>query len=208
MVELMIVLGIIVVIIAAAIPTIATMLRESRVRQAYEDVLSAMRRAHEAAIDRRRVVVLTFTKAVGSTPANIQFLEEVKGVGAGGGTIYSTAPAVSTPNPETINLPQDMDFILPNPVPGVSPDGLPTAPAVPSQGIDYGYNSTSAGAQNKIYFQANGQVLENNENGPVADGVIYVGRAKDPTSNRAVSILGQTGRVKGWRLKAGVWTEY
>ncbi len=215
MVELMIVVGIIVVIIAAAIPTITTMLRESHVRQAYEAVLTQMRQAREVATDRHRVVKLTFNPIAGGAPANIVFLEE--DVVIDPVTLkhtYQAVPVTNTNlggNPLTVNLPSDMNFILPATLPTKSPDTLGAQPkgSPPGSPTDYGYNSSSSGGLNVMYFQANGQVLENAENGPVADGVIYVGRAGDPTSNRAVSILGSTGRIKGWRLdNTNIWVIY
>ena len=202
-IEVLIVLGIIMIIVAAAVPSILSTLKEARVRSAYEDVVSAMRRAHEVAIDRRRVVVLTFNPG---TPATIVFTQEdLVPANPPNPSTYILSPVVNTPNPETIQLPQGMNFQLPSPIPGVSPDAIPGAPSQPT---DYGYNSTSAGGLNTMYFQANGQVLETGENGPVADGVIYIGRTGDPNSFRAVSILGQTARVKGWRLSGSTWIEY
>lgn len=210
-IELLVVLGIIMIVIGMSIPSIVSTLKEARVRSGYEDVVSAMRRAHEVTVDRRRVVVLTFTAAGGGNPATIVFRQEdLVPANPPNPSTYILSPAVNTPNPETIQLPSDMDFVLPaNPLPAVNPDGLPAAGS-PNSATDYGYNNATGvgGSLNQMFFQANGQVLMTSETGPVADGVIYVGRAGDANSFRAVSILGQTARVKGWRLVGGVWREY
>lgn len=201
--ELIVVAVIIIVLLAAAIPQILFTMRETRVKQAYEDVLSSMRRAHEIAVDRRRVIVLTFNPAVGATPANISMLEEqiVKGP-----PVTYVPAAVGGGNPSTTNLPSDMNFMLPSTNPATGPDGLGT-PA--GNALDFGYSAVNAtGGLNKMYFQADGSVLRDSEVGAVASGVIYVGRTGDANSNRAVSILGQTGRAKGWRLVGGAWVSY
>jgi len=199
LIELMVVIGIILILLGAGIPKILSTMKEARARQAFEAVLTQMRLGREIAVDRRRVMKLTFNKAVGSTPANIVSLAE--DVVIDPVTLKHTYQAVpGTNNPLTTTLPSDMDFMLPASVPKISPDTLGTTPSP----IDYGYNSSSTGGQNVMYFQANGQVLQNTENGPVADGVIYVGRTGDPTSNRAVSILGMTGRIKGWHLMTSI----
>jgi len=204
MIELIIVAAIIIVVAAITIPQLAPVLRESRNQQAYEAVISTMRRAHEIAVDRRRVVVVTFTPAGGGNPARITSLQEV--ITPGPPVTYVPAPVVNYSNPEIVNLPTDIDFRLPSPIPAVGPDGLGTPATSPT---DFGYSPAIAGSGlNKMYFQADGTVLKTNEVGTVASGVIYVSRANDISSCRAVSVLGQTGRVKGWRLVAGAWKPY
>jgi hypothetical protein len=186
-------------------------MKEARVRQAYEQVLTTMRRAHEVAVDRRRVVVLTFANQAGNAPATITFTQEVFTPGVGGNPgVYSLAPMVNTPNPEVISLPSDMDFALPSTPPGISPDNMP-ASGKPAGPIDFGYSAAVGGSGKKtMFFQADGTVLRDSEIGAVASGVVYVGRASDANSNRAVSILGSTGRVKGWRTDAAgkTWIAY
>jgi type II secretory pathway pseudopilin PulG len=202
--ELIVVGSIVLVLTAAAIPQIISTLREARVKQAYEDVLSSMRRAHEIAVDRRRVVVLTFNPVAGANPANVTMLQEQ--IVAGPPVTYVPAALAGQANPEVIKFPTDMDIILPATVPGTGPEGLGTPAA---SATDYGYSAVNATAGLKtLYFQADGTVLRDNEVGAVASGAIYIGRAGDKNSNRAVSVLGQTGRVKGWRLVGGAWVPY
>jgi prepilin-type N-terminal cleavage/methylation domain-containing protein len=208
MVELAVVVGIILIVLAAAIPQISKTMKEARVRAAYETVLTEMRRAHEIAIDRRRVVVLTFAPKGGS-PASVTMTQEifVPGVGGAPGT-YTLAPVVNTPNPETLTLPPDMDLILPSSIPTTPPDSLGTTP---SSATDFGYAPNASGAgQSTMYFQVDGTVVRDSPTGAVASGVIYVGRTNDLYASRAVSILGPTGRVKGWRMDPGgtKWIEY
>lgn len=194
-VEVLIVLGIIMIIVATAIPSILSTLKEARSRGATEQVLSMMRRAHEIAVDRRHVVQLTFTPQAGGNPAKITFLEEQRNLGPP--VTFTAAPVVNTPNPETATLPQDMDFILPPALPATSPDGLGT----PASATDFGYSATVGGSGlNIMYFQADGTVLRDSPTGAVASGVIYIGRPSEQLASRAVSILGQTGRVKAWRM--------
>jgi type II secretory pathway pseudopilin PulG len=194
-VEILVVIGIIMILVGVAIPSIMSTLKEARARAAAEQVVSMMRRAHEIAIDRRHVVVLTFTPAGGGNPAKVTFLEEQRNVGPP--VTFTPAPVVNTPNPETATLPTDMDFILPPTVPTTSPDALGT----PTSATDFGYSPTVGGSGlNQMYFQADGTVLRDSPTGAVASGVIYMGRPNEQLASRAVSILGQTGRVKAWRM--------
>jgi len=206
LIELLIVAMIIIIITAISIPYIKSTLREAHNRQAYEQVLTSMRRAHEIAVDRRRVVVLTFNKKPSaSVAATITFTQQV--LVPGTPPTYVLAPAVGSFNPETTTLPLDMDFVAPAAPATNNPDGLGT----PSSGTDYGYSGVVGGAGlNTMYFQVDGTVLRDSQTGAVASGVIYVGRTGDPTSNRAASILGTTGRIKGWRLnqKTNTWVIY
>jgi prepilin-type N-terminal cleavage/methylation domain-containing protein len=206
LIELLIVSLIIIIITAISIPQIKSTLREAHNRQAFEQVLTAMRRAHEIAVDRRRVVVLTFnTKPSATTAATITFTQQV--LVPGNPPTYVLAPAVNSFNPETTTLPLDMDFITPAAAVTNNPDGL----GPPGSGTDFGYSGVVGGAGlNTMYFQVDGTVLRDSQTGAVASGVIYVGRTGDPTSNRAASILGTTGRAKGWRLnqKTNSWVIY
>lgn len=195
-IEMLVVLGIIMILVGVAIPSIMSTLKEARSRAAAEQVVSMMRRAHEVAVDRRNVVVLTFTPGAGGT-AKITFLEEQRNVGPP--VTYTAAPVVNTPNPEVVTLPYDMDFILPPSVPTIMPDRFSAAPATTA--TDFGYSAAVSGAGlSTMYFQADGTVLRDSPTGAVASGVIYVGRTNDQHGSRAVSILGQTGRVKSWRM--------
>lgn len=203
LVEMLVVVAIILILTAIAIPSIKSMMREARNRQAFETVLTMMRRAHEIAVDRRRVVKLVFAKAAGSNPAQITMTQEVRVLGTGGNpNTFATAPAVNSPNPETVQLPSDTDFMLPpSPGPATGPDGFGSPP---TNAIDYGYNASGGSTGlTTMYFQADGTVLRDSEVGASASGVLYIGRTNDKNSYRAISILGDTSRVKAWRFDQG-----
>ena len=206
MIELLVVVMIILILIGMGIPHILSTMKEARNRGAYEDVLSSIRRAHEVAVDRRRIVKLDFTKKPNAnTAATITFTQQV--LVPGNPPTFVLAPAVNSSNPETITLPLDMDFMKPPAAATNNPDSLGT----PSSGTDYGYSGVVPGAGlSTMYFQVDGTVLRDSQIGAVASGVIYVGRNADPLSYRAVSILGSTGRAKGWSLNSNTntWETY
>ncbi len=106
------------------------------------------------------------------------------------GTIQTTN--YNTSSSTSVTLPTGYSFDVETTTP-TPPDGYGAA----STAIDLGYgvthNPTSA-----IYFFPDGSSRDNL--GRYNGGVIYVAKAGDSTTAHAVSVIGATGRVMGWRL--------
>lgn len=70
-----------------------------------------------------------------------------------------------------------------------------------------GFGNSSAisfGSAEKIMFQPNGTLIDNN--GDPINGTVSLSIANIPQSFRAVTVLGATGRVRGYRWNGAVWT--
>jgi type II secretory pathway pseudopilin PulG len=187
MTELAVVVAVILIVTAAAVMNMVPSLKTSKSNSAMELVMGELRRAHERAIDERRIYRVTFV-----TPQTIQL--DVGQVGNVATTITGSSPTfVQAQSP--LLLPTGIQFIV---VPGIptsaaaTPDGLGSG----ANAIDFDIENGGAGTQ--VYFQPDGRALGGANR--LNDGVVYMAEPNNLFSSRAVSLLGSTGRVKGWFL--------
>lgn len=196
--EVVVVLGIVLVITAGALINLVPSIRTSRSNAAMELVLGELRRAHERAVDERRIYRVTF-----AAPNTIQV--DVGTVAIIGSTITNSAPAfVAAQTPLT--LPGSVQFVV---VPGI-----PTNPSATPDGLGTGVNAidfdlANGGGGTQIYFQPDGRALDAGNR--LNDGVVYLAEPNNLFSSRAVSLYGSTGRAKNWTLSqvngAVGWTQ-
>jgi prepilin-type N-terminal cleavage/methylation domain-containing protein len=186
LIETVVVVAIISITLAIALVNIVPSMNSSRSTSGMELVMGELRRAHERAIDERRIYRVTFV-----APQTIQV--DVGQVVAIGSTITGSSPAFVASQPPML-LPATVQFLV---VPGIpataatAPDGLGAG----AKAIDL---DIANGGGSQIYFQPDGRALDalNRLN----DGVVYVAEPNNLYSSRAVSVFGSTGRVKGWFL--------
>jgi prepilin-type N-terminal cleavage/methylation domain-containing protein len=187
MVELSVVVLIILILVAVALVNMVPTVQNSKANAGMELVLGEMRRAHERAIDERRIYRITFV-----APNQIQL--DVGQVANVASTITGTTPRfVQAQQPLT--LPDGIQFICVGGIPtgaGVVPDGLGSG----VNSIDFDLANGGAGTQ--IYFQPDGRALDGANR--LNDGVIYLAQPGNLYSSRAVTLFGSTGRSKGWTL--------
>lgn len=182
-VELLIVVAIMMIMIAVTFIQIGPVLRESKAQTALQTTLGQMRRAHEMAIDQRQVYRLTFT-----TPGKIQ-LDQV-------GFDPLTKAKIFTFQ-SSILLPTEIQFAVVT--------GIPTAATKVPEGFGAGavaidFDQDFGGGTNQVYFQRDGTATDDKSR--LNNGVIYMCRPGDVGSCKAVSLMGATGRSKGWRLNS------
>ncbi len=161
---------------AVAVMNISGALRGTHVETAYQNTLNQLRFARQVAIDKRTVCRVDF---------------------AAPGTITVTqAFADGTPvQTETITLPADVQYTIVT--------GMPTPPAATPDNIGNGtiaidFDQVKAGGGTTIFFQPDGSALD--AFGLPNDGVIYMARPNELSGARAITLLGTTGRIRGWRL--------
>jgi len=196
--EMVIAVAIVLVATAAAIVNIVPSMKTSRSNSGMELVLGELRRAHERAIDERRIYRVTFV-------APQTMLLEVGQVAVVGSTITGTAPAFVQAQPP-LTLPVGTQFVV---VPGI-----PTSVTATPDGFGTGVNAIDfdqaiGGGGTQIYFQPDGRALDAANR--LNDGVVYLAEPNNLFSSRAVTLYGSTGRVKSWILapaKGGTgWTQ-
>ena len=193
LIELFFVIAIALIITGMALVQFVPTLKSARAENALQTTLGQVRNARGLAIDQRRKYRLSFL-----APRTIQ-LDQV--------VVDLVTKIQSFTFVSTIDLPVDTQFIAISGIPtsggGTTPDSLPTTGAAIDFSLDYGGGGT------QIFFQPDGRALDSANR--LNNGVVYVARSGELMSSRAVSVLGATGRVKGWRLiQSGtkvVWTE-
>jgi Tfp pilus assembly protein FimT len=169
-----------------AVMNISGALRGAHVETAYQNTLDQLRFARQVAIDKRTVCRVDF-----AAPGTISVTQA-----------FADGTPVTT---ETITLPADVQYTIVT--------GMPTPPAATPDNLGNGnvaidFDRVAGGSGTTIFFQPDGSALD--AAGRPNDGVIYVARPNELNSARAITLLGTTGRIRGWRLgtKAGggvVW---
>jgi type II secretory pathway pseudopilin PulG len=191
MVEVTVVSAIVFIVVATAIVSIAPSLRTSKSNAGMELVLGELRRAHERAIDERRIYRVTFV-----APQTIQV--DVGQVANIASTITGSSP-VFVQAQAPLTLPRGIQFAVLSGIPTGStatPDGFGSG----ATAIDF--NIANGGGGTQIFFQPDGRSLDvaNRLN----DGVLYLAELTSVppsvSSSRAVTVFGSTGRAKGWTL--------
>jgi type II secretory pathway pseudopilin PulG len=174
--ELVVTLGILMVAGAIAVMNISGAVRGSHVETAYQETLDQLRFARQVAIDKRTVVRVDFA-APGSVSVTQAFAD---------GTPVQT---------ETITLPTDVQYVV---VAGMLSPPPPPPDNIGGGNIAIDFDREKAGSGTTIYFQPDGSALD--AVGVSNDGVIYVARPNELSGARAITLLGTTGRIRGWRL--------
>ena len=187
--ELLIVIAIVLIVSAISIIQVGPALNRSTSDAALQTTLGTLRRVHELAIDQRRQYRVSFVP-----PRTIQ-TDMVMADGSGNRTFVSVG---------RVDLPRETQFVALDGLPtasGTTPDGLGVGRVAIDFGVDYGGGGT------EIYFQPDGRALDSANR--LNNGLVYVARPSDLMSSGAVSVLGASGRIKGWRLvKNGDFTEW
>lgn len=183
--EMMAVIAIGSIVSAMAIMTLQPMLKYTRVTNAYNVTLMAMRQAHDIAVAQRQVYFVTFThNAV--PPDQITITQGATGV------------VVST-----LTIPIDVAFQTQLGLPGAgqTPDNFGAGAIA----IDFD-QGVAGGAKNVVYFYPDGTAED--VAGNINNGIIYIARIDDLFSSHAITLWGATGRLRGWRLYTNNGVEY
>ena len=169
--ELLVVVSIVILVAGVSAMNILPAIRNARVERAYQNTLMQMRRTRQAAIDERRVHVITFT-----APRTIQIQRR---------ELDDSLTPVSQ-----LNLSEDIRF--------TAEPGIPTGSAATPDGFGVGTVAIDFNGAAQIFFQPDGSARD--VTGGINNGVVYLARPPELTSSRAVTLFGATGRIKGWRL--------
>jgi prepilin-type N-terminal cleavage/methylation domain-containing protein len=180
LIELLIVISLILIVAAVSVMTLQPALREGRVTEGYNRTLMALRRARDISVAQRQIYFVTLTG--GALPNNITI------------TQGSTGTVISNDN-----LPTDVGFDVEPGIP-TSPIVAPTTPdgfGVGNLPLDFD-QGIAGGVKNVIYFYPDGSAED--VNGNINNGVVYIARAGEIRSSRAITLWGATGRLRGWHL--------
>jgi prepilin-type N-terminal cleavage/methylation domain-containing protein len=182
LIELAVVTIIIVVISAIALIQINPSLQTARSDNALRVVLDQLRQAREYSITNRRYVQIAFSTLAGNPPQIV--ITQMNTLTTGAGT---TNPVLST-----VYVPPPMQYMVVGTMPD-TPDGYGNGSA-----IAFEIEGTGTAPSGSMYFQSDGELIDSVTNNPI-DGTIFLGVTGNKSSARAVTVMGSTGRVRGWR---------
>jgi prepilin-type N-terminal cleavage/methylation domain-containing protein len=187
LIEMLMVVAIVIIMAAISFISLVPVMKQQRLANAYNTTLSAMRQARDNSISQRTSYKVTFT----STTSPVSNTIKVEP------TLATFAGAQQT---ATYQLPTDVAFLVQTGLPATGPDGYGTG----ATAIDFGYTAShTTGGSQIIYFCPDGSAQDDNTGnclGSADGGVVYMSRAGDLLSSRAITLWGATGRIRGWRL--------
>lgn len=185
MIELVVVVSIILIVTAISITQLKPNLQNARIDAAMREVLETFRQAREFAIANRRYVQVTF-------PANNQMqITQLNTLTAGAGGI--------NPILDTVTLAPPLTFTL---------DGMPDTPDAYGNASAIVFESVANGPVGGMVFLSDGEFLDGATFLPI-NGTVFLGITGQQSTARAVTVLGTTGRVRGWKSNgATVWYQF
>ncbi len=186
-----VVLAILIIVSTISLMSLQPVLKQQRVNNAYNTVLSALRQARDNSVAQRTSYVVTLDSS--TTPPSV-----------------TVAPTFAGPQgiqkSVTYTLPTDVKFSAEPGIPTVN-SKTPDSFGVGAKAIDFGYTGqgTGVGGQNQVYFCPDGSAQDaaggvGQCSGNMSDGVVYIARPGELLSSRAITVWGATGRIRGWRL--------
>ena len=176
--ELLAVIGITITVAGVAAMAYVPVMQQQHINEAYNMALTALRRAHDQAQSDMRIYVVSFTAP---------------------GTITVTQNTTTGPLLFTSIFPSDVTMHIEPGIP-TSPTVAPTTPdgfGSAAYAIDFDQGVPPGGA---TVLQFNPDGTSTDANGNINNGVVYFGPVGYLTRQRAVTLWGATGRIRGWRL--------
>jgi type II secretory pathway pseudopilin PulG len=177
MIETLIVIAVVLIVSAITIFKLQPMIQQVRANAAMDQVMGQLRMGREAAISERRNILVSFS---------------------GNNTIQLTRVNVPAGQSVLSTLAVEPSVVFMT-FPGVpdTPDGFGNAAPVYFEGI----NGGPVGMQ----FQSDGTFVDGAGN--LVNGTVFLGIAGVPSSARAVTVLGATGRVRSYKSTPDGWIQ-
>jgi len=183
LIETLIVILMSMTLMAISIFQLQPAMRLFRSRAATDHVKSTLRQARELAISERRSVVIQFV-----ANNTIQLFQVVEPANTIASTPFLTVPLES--GGQFLTLSGETD----------TPDGF----GIPSTGgIEFG--GISGGPTTGMQFQSDGTFTDGSGN-PI-NGTVFLGSPSDNSTAGAVTVLGNTGRVRRYYYSRSGWSK-
>ncbi len=192
MIELSIVIGLIMVLAVIAIVGMSPALQNAKSDAAMRQLIDQLRQAREYAIANRRYVQVTFP-TLNTRPQIVMTQMNTLTPGAGG--VNPVLSTVTIEGPGTYYV-----------MPGLSdtPDAFGNCGAIC-------FEAVVGGPPGGMLFQSDGELVDGTTFLPI-NGSVFLGMVGVKNSERAVTVLGTTGRVRGWKTTgaagATAWTQF
>jgi prepilin-type N-terminal cleavage/methylation domain-containing protein len=192
MIELSVVVLLILIISAMALVAYLPTLQDARFDSAMRQVVDQLRQGREYAITNRRYVQITFPTVVvaGKNQYQVVLLQR-NDLTAGAGAIN---PVLST---VILQFPAQYLVIAGTPD---TPDAFGNSAAVEFEGLN-------GGPVGGMLFQSDGELVDGTTFQPI-NGTVFLAYPGKNTSSRAITVLGGTGRARGWKGTGTTWTRF
>lgn len=184
LVEILITVAVVGLVTGIGVLTVRTILPTLRADAALQQMLIQLRQARTMSISQRRNFTVTFR----GTTELVVVRQEVPPAG-----VPPPVPPVTTAIADTF-LPGGMVYMVFTGVPD-TPDGFGNAGAL-------NFCPASGACSSSIVFQSDGSVLAN---GKVVNGTVFMGITGNAKTARAVTVMGATGRMRGYRCNGSAW---
>jgi prepilin-type N-terminal cleavage/methylation domain-containing protein len=192
--ELMVVVMLILIISAMAMLAYLPTLQDARFDTAMRQVLDQLRQGREYALTNRRYVQVTFpTVVVGTQTEYFVTLTQRNDLTAGAGAVNPVLSSIPIQFPATYVVLSAID------TPDGFSGGAPAGPIV--------FESISGGPVGGMLFQSDGELVDGTTFQPI-NGTVFLGQTGKATSARAITVLGGTGRVRGWKGTGAAWYRF
>jgi prepilin-type N-terminal cleavage/methylation domain-containing protein len=189
LVEMSVVVMLILIISAMALIAYSPTLQDARFDAAVREVIDQLRQAREYSVTNRRYVQVTFPTVVVAGITQYQVVMKVRNdltAGAGGvDPVLSTVP---------IESPAQFYVFAGGPD---TPDAFGNGAAVVFEGLN-------GGPVGGMLFQSDGELVDGTTFQPI-NGTVFMGQPGKNSTARAVTVLGGTGRVRGWKGTGAIW---
>jgi type II secretory pathway pseudopilin PulG len=189
LIELVVVTAIIITLAAMAVLGMLPAVQNAKYDAAMRQLASQVRQAREYAIANRRYVQITFP-TVGLRPQVVMTQMNTLTPGAGG-----VNPVIST-----VTIEGPGTYLV---YPGMpdTPDGYGNGGAVYFEGL-------IGGPVGGMLFQSDGELVDGTTFLPI-NGSVYLSTNNGQATNaRAITVLGTTGRVHGWKSSGTSWAQF
>ena len=184
LVEILIAVAVMGLVTGISLFTVRTLLPTLKADSALQQILTQLRQVRTMSVNQRRNFTVTFR----GTNDLVVVRQEVPPAG-----VPPPVPAVTTAISDT-SLPGRMVYMVSAGVPD-TPDGFGNARALH-------FCPASGACSSSIVFQSNGSVLAN---GKVVNGTVFMGIPGNAKTARAVTVMGSTGRMRGYRCNGSAW---
>jgi type II secretory pathway pseudopilin PulG len=188
LIETMVVVLIIMIVCAIAIFALQPSLQSARADTAMREILDQMRQAREYSIANRRYVKVTFPVVAGDSEVVMTQLNAAPYGPGGANTILSTV----------VIAPPTQFYVFPT---------APDTPDAYGDSASIVFEGTSGGPPSGMAFQSDGTLVDLATFQPI-NGSVFLGVSTVRTSARAVTVLGATGRVRGWKGTGTYWFQF
>jgi prepilin-type N-terminal cleavage/methylation domain-containing protein len=194
MLELIIVCAVILVISAMALIELPTTMQGVKSDTALREMMDQLRQAREYAIANRRYEQVTFSTVGGL--AQIQIIQR---------NDLTAGAAVGNPILSTVPIQAPMGYLV-FPALGDTPDAFGNGNAIV-------FGGTNGGPAGGMFFQSDGELVNGSTvvaggSGTPINGSVFLAVTGNTLTARAITVMGTTGRVHGWKTNGTTWLQF